>query len=692
MFCKPKEDLNSRIIERLDLKKHTRPNYFNSLWKIFSATPIVNDRVTNNASKTSAGYEESNETTSDNGSVFCDAFKTIRFHSIEEIKDKDLARNMYELELFFEYSLNKMDERHAADALRRLLDTFTILQFKNSRSHFGNSRQDFDILRYEALKDFIVKPILYFIGHLLLVHGKNAISSEPTYMIEKTRPSLIWDSLDASGEPYPKTLRDEEMFHSHVPDCLITLFQANASNSPVLGIHLEESELSEVLKSGKTDNFSKLSKVLRRIVPFQVFNKLNSYIISDVNSSIYFEYPLDDGEWWSDNEEEVYITGAPVRFKLFNNTGKDLVESFSLQLLLLLKIYDKIKRKLPSNLWLESLNGNVLEMGTYRSLDEGWKEDSFKPFIISQFRHGFKKNVAVDKMDQIPEEETRCSLGYAANDTGNSIKRLKVGKKLSNGTLTYEDEVAPLYLTKMFTISSSLKVSNYQLLSAYSNSISAKLLVKGSEIFKSNTNISNKVFFKMFDLANLKYLHKYINTFGMPYFEEEFKKFTESELNTLVSLDRCNFKDFKRILENLKKSFIREVTTLRRINQWNSTHEINERINSPKLLQYGWTYLELLSEGQVKYSYWGPFICTESLQFISDNEFKDNSRRTKNLNKQIKILSKAGIKHNDTKRDNVCFDNFDQAYLVDFGQSIVDDDRYLENYDLQHIGPDEKCP
>ncbi|CCH43622.1 hypothetical protein BN7_3175 [Wickerhamomyces ciferrii] len=671
---------NTKITKRLKLKKDERPNYFNNLWKIYYAAQIVNDWISSDVPMTAGGDEILNKKT-DAGSIFSDAFKCIHFGSIDEINDDEFARNIYELELFIEYSLNKMDGGSAECVLRPLLNTFSRLRIHNLGANKVNpslERQDSEFIRKDASYEFTVKPMIYFVSQLLLVHDEYDVGYRSIDITKKTRPSVIWESLSSNGEPYPRSLRNEEMFHLFKPDFLITLIHPNDTIIPVCGIDMECHELSGIIESNKIDNFTKLSKIFREVAPFQIFNKFSSYIISDFNMSLYFEYPLGDGKWWSNDEDEVHITGAPVKFKIFNNSGTTPADRIPLQLLLMLKIYDTIRRVLPMDTWLKDSNGeDILHEGSYRLLDQGWNEKVFNPFTISQFRYGFKRKIAVDKLGMIPVEATRSPPGNVTEEKGNATKRLKTGKKNSDST-------------KLFPINTSLKISNYRLLTEYSNSRGIKLVIEGVDIFKSNTNISNKVFFKMFDVANLKYLHSYVNIVGMPYYEEEFQGFTDSEIAVLFSLE-YDFKDFEYIIESLKESYIKEITTLKRIKEWNSTHDKKEQINSPKLLHYGWTYLELLSKGQVEYSYWGPFICTEYLDFIKDNEYKDNPERTKNLSNQIEILSKAGITHNDVKKDNVCFDESDQAYLVDFGQSIVDGNKYLENYDLERINPNEKC-
>ncbi|CCH43604.1 hypothetical protein BN7_3157 [Wickerhamomyces ciferrii] len=654
VFCARSEGrLKSKIIKRLKLKKDERPNYFNNLWKIYYAAQIVHDWISNDVPMTT-GNEVLNKKT-DEGSIFSDAFKSILFDSIDEINDDDFAGNIHELESFIEYSLNKMDVRTAADTSRTLLGTFSFLQAHNSGAHFGNSfsdRQDSEFKRKSAFYEFTVKPMLYFVNQLLLVHDEYGVRSRSIDMTKKTRPSIIWESLSSSGEPYPRILRNEEMFHLYKPDFLLTLIHSNHTNTPICGIDMECHELSKILESNKIDNFAKLSKIFREVVPFQIFNKFSSYIISDFNMSLYFEYPLGDGKWWSNDEDEVHISGAPVKFKLFDNSGTTPADRISLQLLLILKFYDTIRRVLPVDKWLKVSNGeDILHEGSYRLLDQGWNEKVFNPFIISQFRYGFKKKIAMDKLDRIPVEATKFPLGNIIEETGNAPKRLKVGKESFDGTSPFGDFTSgndiKFDTTKLFPINTNLKVSNHEILNEYSNTRGTKLIIEGFDIFKSNTNISNKVFFKMFDLANLKYLHSYVKTAGMPYYEEDCKGFTDSEICILFSLEDCSKYDFKHFIESLKKSYIREITALKKIKEWNSKHGIKEQINSPKLLQHGWTYLELLTEGQVKYSYWGPFICTEYLDFIKDNEYKDHPKRTKNLNRQLEILSKAGIEHNN---------------------------------------------
>ncbi|CCH43623.1 hypothetical protein BN7_3176 [Wickerhamomyces ciferrii] len=689
-FCIPRRSLDSEIVKRLHLKKDERPRYFSSLWKLYVAVQIVYEPISNNAPKTAGGHKVSNTSISDNGIIFSDAFKAIRFQSVGEIKDDEFARNILELELFIEYSLNKIAELDSVDVLYQLLNTLDILHTDNLlySGLSSNSKK----YRQDAMNSFIITPIIRFIRKLLWVHAFYNIQPRSTDTRKKTRPSVIWDSLNTSGEPYPKTLRDEEMFHLHAPDFLITLRHSNASTTPVCGIDLEGSELHGELELNEHDNFTNLSKVFRRIAPKQLLNKFSSYIISDFTNSIYFEYPLGTGEWWSDNEEDVYITGAPLRFKLLNSNGDTSADSISLQLLLMLKLYDTIRRVLPMDTWLKDFNGtDILNKISYRLLDEGCNEDVFNPFIISQFRYGFKKNVAVEKM----EKPLKSHLGYVTNDTGNGRKRLTVEQLLFNDTSLSEGITSgsdrDFDTKKLFPTHANLKISNYTLLSEYSNNRGTKLIVEGPDLFKGNTNVSNKVFFKMFDLANSRYLHEYVIDVGMPYTEEQYEKFTDSEINIMSSLKEYS-KDFKDIVGSIKKSYIREVTALRRINQWNSTHGIEEQVNSPRLLQYGWANLELLTEdGQLHYSYWGPFICTECFEFINDNELENHPKRIKNLRNQVKLLSNAGISHNDLREDNICFDQSDVAYLVDFDHSIVDGNKYLEKYDFERIDPHEKC-
>ncbi|CCH44023.1 hypothetical protein BN7_3580 [Wickerhamomyces ciferrii] len=618
---------------------------------------------------------------SNNLSIFNHSFKNIKFQSVEEIKNDELYRNIHELELFIDYSLNKIDEMKAEEGLRSLLDVLYSNQLYVFNLGLDLGR---DIkLRAEAMDRLILEPMFRFISYLLSIDNDIRFETFDRF-IEKSKPSLIWDSLSSMDDDfgsYPKNLRDEEMFHSHISDFSLNLFDSNCSRIPICGIDIEGWEFSKILENNnkKTDgNFANLSKIFRQVAPFQIFGKFNSYIISNFNNTIYLEYPLKDGKWESDNEEDVFIAGAPVRYKLFDNNADTPADSFSIQLSLLLKIYDTIRRKLCTDSWLKDSNGDdLLNQGTYRSLDEGWNEKKFNPFVISQFNHGFKKNVALNKMEMLQEEEIKDFKNTRAS------KRLKLQKE-SEGDKIFDS-------TKLFPTNVSLKTSNYELLEQYSYFRGIKLIIDQTSIFKSNTsNISNKVFFKMFDLANVKYLHWYRTIVGMPYYEDEAKEFNQSEINVLFTLEDHS-KNFKHILENIKESYIKEITALKKINHWNSTHGKSDHINTPNLLQYGWTNLELLSsEGKLKYSYWGPFICTECLEFINDNEYEKNSQREKNLNEQIKILYKSGIDHNDIRKYNYCFDEYDNAYLVDYGQSIIDDNRYLENYDLQKIDPDEK--
>ncbi|CCH45458.1 hypothetical protein BN7_5040 [Wickerhamomyces ciferrii] len=581
-FCILGRESNFKIVKRLGLKKDEKPKFFNSLWKIFFAAPIVYDKFL-------SGSETDDKENIDNLSIFNHAFKSIRFQSIKEIKDDEFLRNIKELELVIQYSLNKMGEREVKKGIESLL---------GSLSTYGRciSIWDQDIrYRSEVMESLIMEPMFRFIHYLFSIDDEYHFHYDKyDQMINKTKPS--W-------------------------------------------------EFSKLLPENKDDNFAKLSRIFREVVPFQIFSKFNSYIISNFNNSLYFEYPLKDGEWESDNDEEVILDGAPVRYKLFDN-GANPADSISLQLLLMLKIYDTIRKELCTDSWLKDSNGN----------------------------------------DLLTTDETADPIGYIVQDPRKirSSKRLKIKREL--------ESIKIFDPTKLFPTNVSLQTSNYELLEEYSYFHGIKLKIESSDIFKSNnSNISNKVFFKMFDLANLKYLQWYRYIVGTPSYKKDAKIFTQSEINVLSTIDYEYVKDFNWILEVLKESYIKEITALKRINHWNSTHGKDDQINSPRLLQYGWTYLELLSsKGEVEYSYWGSFICTEYLEFIKDDQYEKNSKREKNLKKQIEILSKAGIDHNDIKADNYCFDEFDNAYLVDYGECIIDENRYLEGYDLEKIDPDEK--
>ncbi|CCH44805.1 hypothetical protein BN7_4374 [Wickerhamomyces ciferrii] len=691
-FCISYKRFDSKNIKRLKLKKGERPKFLNSFWKLFVSTPMVHDLISNYTEK--SDEKQANNLFIDSGALlFHDAFKSIHFQSIKEIKNDELYQNFAELELFIDYSLDKMEEDEAVDNLNSLLWTFRILHDENSSDAISKFKT-FDLGKdiQNAMNNFIVIPMIHFIGSLLFsINDKSKywIDFRSSSLIKKTRPSEFWKSIsDDDDNRYPPTLRDEEMFHSHLADSLITLDSKDRLTF-ICGIDLEGPKLiSEALKNHKTNNFAELSKTFRKIGPFQTFNKLGSYIISDFNRTLYFEYPLNNGKWWSDNEDDVSVIDAPVRYKLIDNSGSIQADFLTLQSLLFLKIYDTIRRELPKDSWLKDSNGNdVLTTGAYRLLDEGWNQDLFNPFVLSQFKHGFKKNVGVEKMGNIPRDETKTSKKSPTNDhrKTRSSKRLKLKSELE-GTTNGNDE--NFDSTKLFPINTNLKVSNYKLLEEYTFYKGVKLKINGTDIFKPNTNISNKVFFKMFDLSNLKYLHRYAIINGMPYTEEDAKEFNQSEINILASLE-YGYKDFKYVLKDIKESYLKEITALKKINQWNLTHEEKDQINSPKLLQYGWTYLELFSEGQPKYCYWGPFICTEFLEFMNDNE-KDTPKRIENFNKQLKLLSRARIKHNDIKKDNFCFNENDEAYLVDYGRSIIKDNGYLENYDCFKIDPNEK--
>ncbi|CCH43619.1 hypothetical protein BN7_3172 [Wickerhamomyces ciferrii] len=678
IFCTTSEDLNPKIVEKLELKEDERPKYLFSLWKIYCAANIVDDQLPNELPMTTDGHINA---ISDNDSIFNQSFKSIYLdpkYKHEEIKDEDLLENIDELELFIEYSLNRMPENKAVLALSTLLRTFY---------HFDDAlhsdEQDLDNWRKDAMKNLIVNPINNFINKLLKVHDVEY--SLKTFMpkrIKPKRPSEVWESYKTHSDgKYPKELIDDIMFHNCQPDFPVTLESGNNKKS-VCAIEMKGKDVSGILEDLKhSDNFPNISKFSRQSIQYQIFMKLNSFMVSDFNRTIYFEYPLRSGKWESDDEEKVFFTGAPVKYKIFDNCGTyTSTNPIQLQLFLMLKFYDAFKRTVPTYKWLKEYNGKD-ELTESSDLDEKDNPNLFNSFIISLFRNGFKKKVAMEKMDKIPGEITKTPLEFPAKD----FEREKGGRNASK-RLKVDGNDINFDSSKLFPTNTNLKLSNYKLLNEYSNSRGIKIIIEGGDIFKSNTNISNKVFFKMFDLANLQNLH----AAGMPCYEKEFQKLTESEINILVTLaDKP--RDFKYILESLKRSYIREVTALKKINQWNSTHGIKNRINSPKLLQYGWTYLELPLEGKSGYAYWGPFICTEYLEFINDNKYKNNPKRIKNLNRQMEILSKAGIDHNDFKKDNFCFNKFDQAFFVDFDQSVIDDNRYLKKYDFQRIHPNEKC-
>ncbi|CCH43634.1 hypothetical protein BN7_3187 [Wickerhamomyces ciferrii] len=698
-FCVSVKRLDSKIVEKLELKKGERPKYLFSLWKIYCAANIVDDELPNELPMTAGGHIDTN-------SIFRRSFKTICFKpKPEQIKDDEFAKNIDEIELFIEFSLNKLEEDIAVEKLGNLLDTFSILLEYTSEAQYHKlklNKKDEEKMRQDAMKELIISPITNFFNSLVLIHSRMRFKDVMAQKIKKKRPSDIWKAHVADNEKFPQELLDRIMFQNCRPDIPITL-RVEDGLIPIAGIEMKDQDASgalELLKDN-TDNISKFSTVFSQMLEYQIHLKFNTFILSNFSKSIYFEYPLMKGGTWEkgDNvDNEVNFEGVPFKYKPFENSGNcPTHNSMQFQLLMFLKYYDAIRRTLPTDDWLKNSNGEyILDKESYRLMDEGWKPDLFSQFIISLFRNGFKKKVAMVKMDKLPEETTKSTLEFPAEDfekknglRGSTPKRLKVKKESSNATSpsvsTTDGSDVNFDLTKLFPTNASLEVSNYNLLSEFSNSRGTKLIIEGSDIFKTNTNISNKVFFKMFDLVNLQSLHNYINTAGMPRSEEKLQKFTKSEIHILASLagQSTYFADIK---ETLIECYITEVTALKRIKKWNSTHGPDEQINSPKLLQYGWAYLELSSEGQSGYSYLGPFICTDYLEFISDNTYKDNPERVESFMKQKKLLSSAGIEHNDIKEDNFCFDKFDQAYFVDFDQSVIDDNLiYLEKYDLQRL-------
>ncbi|CCH43635.1 Transcriptional repressor XBP1 [Wickerhamomyces ciferrii] len=651
-FCKPREDLNPKIAERLELTEDERPKYFNSLWKIYVAANIVDEQLSNSP----PGGDKVSNTKYNPGniSIFIDSFKSIKFESKpEEIKDEKLFDNIYELQLFIDYSLNNMDEKIAAKELAKLLNIFSTLHRYTSNSQHKKSRLDEkaqEKSRQESMNSFIVLPILQFINKLLSSNNEYIrFTNEMEKEIEPQRPRQIWKAHMVGNESYPKNLTNRRMFHNCEPDIPITLEDIEDGLIPIAGIEMRNQDLaSQLERFQQTDNLSSLSKDFNLTSQYQIFMKLNSYLLSNFNQTIYFEYPLNGGEWKSYNEDDVVFTGASLRYKLFDNSGNTPTNSMQLQLLLMLKAYEGIRRKTSTDEWLKDSNGGyVLDKESYRLMDEGWKPDLFNPFVTSLFKSGFKQKAEFDKLEKITEEETKNQL------------------------------------TKLFPKTANLKVSNYKILNKHSTYKGVKLVInESSDIFKGDSaNTSEKVFFKMFDLVNLQNLHSYISSSGIPHHKDEVQKFTESELSILSSLKGHMRSDFIPILEKLKNSYLREITALKRIKKWNSTHGPDEQINSPKLLQYGWAYLELPSEGQTGYSYWGPFICTEYFEFINDNDVRNNPKRVDNMRNQLINLKAAGIKHNDIKDDNICFDEFDQAHFIDYDCSIVDGNRYLENGD-----------
>ncbi|CCH41291.1 hypothetical protein BN7_828 [Wickerhamomyces ciferrii] len=706
-----------------------KPKYFIHLWKIYAAAHIVDGKIPNELPLTAGGSHVSNSTISDSNSIFSRSFKSIHLDpkfDPEEIKDEEFFLNVAELESFIKFSLNKMEEQSAVVVLSTLLRTFNLLHgadvdsssdsddfnsnsdesTRSDSDESSSTQQDLKNLREGAMNEMIINPLITFFNKLLVVHGKYKFNTNMPKKIKPKKPSQVWESHKAHNDgEYPKQLINRIMFHNCKLDIAITLKSGHKKTS-VCAIEMKGKDVSGVLEKLKdTKKFSKLAKAFRQSAQYQIFLKVNTYMISNFSKTIYFEYPLKGSKWISRNQKKVYFTGKSLRYRVFDNSGSTPPHSIQLQLLLMLKAYDAFKRNSITDDWLKDSNGQyLLDEQSYRSMDEGWKPDLFSPFIVSLFKRGFKKKLeSSGREGQVVGKKKQRSL--------NSFKK-KSSKRVGKGIAPYrskDDEKSAgtttisgtRQKTEKKSIPSSIlfpekpdfHVLNYTLLSSFSNSRSTKIIsfLNTNHLSRGNKTFSNeRVFFKIFDVVNLQSLHSYITAAGMPRYQKEVQKFTESEINIMASLEGHS-KDFKHILESLKKTYVREITALRKISQWNSTHSIKEQINSPKLLQYGWTYLELPFEGKYGYAYWGPFICTEYLEFINDNEYKDNPKRIKNLNRQIEILLNAGIDHNDFKKDNFCFDKFDQAFFVDFDQCVIDDNRYLKNFDFQRIYPNEKC-
>ncbi|CCH44060.1 hypothetical protein BN7_3619 [Wickerhamomyces ciferrii] len=272
------------------------------------------------------------------------------------------------------------------------------------------------------------------------------------------------------------------------------------------------------------------------------------------------------------------------------------------------------------------------------------------------------------------------------NDINNNTKKSK--KSTDDQHQTQLKFNSNHYLDDIFDLRTRMKTKDFEVLVKFTDASSFKLFCSSKEVLEimdmrdqyQNYELSDQVFCKIYDIDLLKLLFR---NKSRRYIAEEFD---QVHFNIMESLEEV--KNIKFWIDyNMKRFLFKEHIALKRIESWNSMNDESNQINTAKLLQYGWA--DDFTMGDDKYSLFGPFLIFEKIDFINDNEISSSKRREESFRKQAKLLKRSGISHGSLHKYNYCFNQDDECFIIDFGNSTVDDDSILDDiFDKKDIWPE----
>ncbi|CCH44040.1 hypothetical protein BN7_3599 [Wickerhamomyces ciferrii] len=609
----------------------------------------------------------SNQNVHQSQSKFSRAFKLIEFEDIKELRKEDFKANIYQLEYFIKKSLMKFNRKELIRMLEILLMDYKSSNINSCRGKANDDEVTRESILRSDLKYNIVKPLLNFLFELINVHFDEGshyrFSQIDSDKILIETPSQVWNKISGDiGENYPSDLVDYQLFENTKDMHIVTKLKSRQDLSfNCFGIET----MTNPHLFGKLDpsnKFKDLNAVFRESSQHLIRNRLSRYMVTDLIEALYFELPVSTDGYWSgkDDPDHVVLKKAPLKYLYFDNSKVREPETLSFQCLIALQVFEQIKKIISEN--IISYKEVNCHDADYRNFDES-TDENYNKFILELMKNGFKKK----------QEITKASINREFNSPSHNI-RSKTQKRV---------RLNPNYTDNLFNLKIQMETENFEILEGFAYASSLKLFLSSKEFLNKITirnqyqddQLSDQVFCKIYDLFQMPILFR--NSKIISWSEDtQYEKLDQIQKNILYSLEDNNIKDLNEWINDMKGLFFQEIIALKKIEDWNSINDEQNQINTAKLLQYGW--FDDLTLGD-KYSLFGPFLILEKIDFINDNKIS-SFKRKENFRKQIELLKKAGISHEDlSNKYNYCFNQNEECFIVDFGMSTVDDVSFLDN-------------